>query len=358
MGGFRFFLVITVVLLQVVACTGGYRSASLGPKALVLWPQAGGAYQFQEVDFLSLTDPRELASSRARIYWRAQWSGQGFSGSPVKPHWLRARELWIPQDVTSAIAVATFLIFERLYDFDRSLGIEGQLTWPRQVAVDEPVVSSRGALLDNAFYDQPTDSIVVTRVSTSALPIGLSHGVLAHEHFHAHFAAAFMQAQMKLKSASAGNLKIEGKNKFYLSAWNEGLADLYGALFSGQARFGSQVSDLDFHDRHLDGKLQSFETNAFEKGNVYLLGTILARWLYHWQTQLGGRDLTSKILSRLPGWLEEFTRQTSGETGNPAALHEGWLFLKILAGATAVERQAICPDVQRLMPNRGRDLCP
>ncbi len=108
----------------------------------------------------------------------------------------------------------------------------------------------------------PLDVIGLLPYTLDGVPFAVNHGIVAHEHFHAHFQKQVINPLQiaegihvvsalenlfygALDVASAGALNSadgaieEPKyfNDIVMRGWNEGLADLYAALYTGQANF-------------------------------------------------------------------------------------------------------------------------
>ena len=96
------------------------------------------------------------------------------------------------------------------------------------------------------------------RLRWRGAPLGINDGVWGHEHFHAHFdrlSNPFLPEVAGATQADA-NQAYECPESWFqyelllLRGWNEGLADVYGALKSGNPRFmfgsidGPQSRDL------------------------------------------------------------------------------------------------------------------
>jgi hypothetical protein len=256
-----------------------------GNKVLALWPSASGEYTFQEVILSTLNDPYSLSGGAAKIYFESMIGGNSFSGKVAQPRYTRSGDLCVPMDTASSMAVSMYAQFERIMQFENRNGTLDMLTWPRRVGLDINVRASDGMTHNNAFYLGQGDSIAVLPYNLDGVPLGLNPGIMAHEHFHAHFqrqvisvmnshlAPAFdvdslfyssfapQRASAKATVEDVDRADINtarGLNAFVLRAWNEGLADLYGAIFSGDPRFFDQSLPALKNARALTSKIAPF----------------------------------------------------------------------------------------------------
>lgn len=317
--------ILLLASLALSACANSPQD-ECGGKVLLLWPTASQSYSFQEVQLSTLVSPYELKGSAAEIFYQNSVSDQGFSGSPARPRLTRSGNVCVPMDTESSLALATYAHFENLQRFDQELNAAEQVSWPRKVGVDIHLRSPDGGIHNNAHYLSRADVTAVIPYSLNGLNLALNPGVLAHEHFHAHFQSQVnrplnesLEIVVGVKPSvediysqemnSAGSL-----NKFVLRSWNEGIADLYGAIYSGRADFFT-VSLPNLEDRRdLNSPIGFFQAgNALSElprgpGNplskvetAYSQGALLARVLYRIaQTgELTPKKFMAHIMKRL-----------------------------------------------------------
>src|SRR5690606_9491676 len=102
------------------------------------------------------------------------------------------------------------------------------------------------------------------------LPMALNGGILAHEHFHAYFFALLLEKvilildQWPTPTASSVHSGVKSgwwlphfnstlnHNMGVLLAWNEGLADFWGYLYSGDPQFIGESLPHRLRARSLD----------------------------------------------------------------------------------------------------------
>lgn len=251
---------LSILCLALVGCADAGQKC--GNKVLALWPTEAGEYTFQEITLSTLNDPYSMSGGAAKIYFESIIGGSGFTGKTAQPHFTRAGNLCVPMDVASSMAVSLYARFESLLRFETKNGTQDMLAWPRKIGLDIHVRSSEGMSHNNAHYFGQNDAIAVLPYNLQGIPLGLNPGVMAHEHFHGHFQAqviavtnsqlapdndfeslfysAFQTTSAKptVEDVDKGDLRTpRGLNAFVLRAWNEGLADVYGGIYSRNPRF-------------------------------------------------------------------------------------------------------------------------
>ncbi len=289
-----------------------------GNKVLALWPTEAGDYKFQEITLSTLNDPYSLSGGAAKIYFEALIGGGGFSGKVARPRFTRAGDLCVPMDSASAMAVSMYARFEHLLKFEASLGTLDMLQWPRKVGLDIHVRSNDGMTHNNAHYFGQGDSIAVLPYNLQGVPLGLNPGVMAHEHFHGHFQKQVIDPiNLRLRPAfDAESLfysgfhsafakatvedldrvdtrSARGLNSFVLRAWNEGLADFYGGIYSKNPRYFKDSLPTLENARALDARVREFMSAKSLQmiaarsvgpqplvSNSYDQGAVLARVLF------------------------------------------------------------------------------
>jgi len=243
--------------ILILAGCSNLLSEKCGNKFLLLGSDGSGGYAFRAVTLPTLKDPTRVKGPAAHVYYESAFNSTGFTGPVAQPNLTRAGDVCVPTDVASASALSVYSLFERLKVFDDALGVGAALIWPRQVGLQVYMVGAPARIThNNAHYMSRPDAIAVVPYQQAGLPLEFNEGVMAHEHFHAHFqvqVTARLNANMSSwepifypnfqKSFSVEILDrvsvntVRGINNFILRAWNEGLADVYGAIFSRRPDF-------------------------------------------------------------------------------------------------------------------------
>lgn len=341
-----------IFLLLVLTGCGGPKD-KCGKDFLVLWPNTSGAYQFQPLRLETLSSPYELKGEAAEVYVESLITeSSGYVGPVARPHLTRADGLCVPTDINSSFAISAYAQMERLYTFDRDLGAAGQIPWPRKVGVQIHLNGSDTLVRNNALYFSGYDVMALVPYTASGLPAPVNLGIVAHEHFHAHFQHQvygplnamlavnemfglslerlfhpLYPAKSKAEEVDKADVKSErGANTYVLRAWNEGLADFYGYVYSGRSGFVGESLESDRVVRDLAGDPMALRSagefrDDIEKkpgvsiGYSYSQGTALARLMY--RVALSGIEtkemLLTRILNRLPMVAIESSRRFDRE---------------------------------------------
>lgn len=326
--------------LLLIFCLAGCANNSdrCGDKFLALWPTSDGQYDFQEVKLPTLSNPYELKGSVAQIFYEAGISQGGFKGSVAQPKFTRANGVCVPMDTASSLGVTLYAQFEKLKLFEDSTGISNLIDWPRKVGFDIHLRSAEGMVHNNAHYISMGDAIVVPPYSLSGMPLAGNHGIMAHELFHAHFQRSvvipvntslaalpniddlfYMPIRPSVEDVQNVDLsKPRGLNAFILRAWNEGLADLFAAIYTKNPKFIGDSLPAVLKARSLDlPSARVLERNRFTEvarqitktehlvGLSYDQGAKLSRVLYRIATS--GLETQEEFLVRMMSRLNDIS---------------------------------------------------
>lgn len=331
---------ILLGIITVLGCGLGFESISGNNRVLIPWPDGRGGYSLQEVPLLSLRNPRRLQNGKVRVFYRTGANDEGFSGKAAKPRVAKQGRVWVPLDVESALSLGAFAIMERILEFDAGFVTPAGLRWPRQIGVEIPVRTRAGAVINNALYDAGLDVIAVAPYYFRQIPAALNHGIIAHEHFHAHFASAWNGAAPVSAESPDRTSSVIAVNQAVIAGWNEGLADYYAYVFTRDPDFMGTTFHSHSGDRKLDGEplvLYSWrqlhaemgcgEACVFgpkQVGFSYHNGTAMARWLYKWGRHYeGGHGIVLQhIHNRLPAIMKRVRGQAGLSRISPALLIE------------------------------------
>jgi hypothetical protein len=300
-------------MLLILGCSGR-KHLSCGNEAVLPWPDSGGnSYSLQTISFSTLSSLYKLRGPAAEIYFEAQLDDHGFQGSVAEPHLSGAGSTCVPQDVGSSAVLSAYAQFERLYDFERRLGTDTQVSWPRKVGVETYLIGDFESTHNNAHYYGPQDVMaIVPFTPTDHLPVQFNLGIIAHEHFHAHFQHEVFDRVKSFKSEDVQSFDVQSKNginSFTIRAWNEGLADFFAAVY--MQRPDSFVSSLNVPERNLaltprkmmytagqmakEAKTQVTQNNM--TGFAYTQGTVLGQVL--WRLAHSGVESPEAFLARI-----------------------------------------------------------
>jgi hypothetical protein len=267
-----------------------------------LWPDAQGHYTFQQIALLDLGSQYRLASQSATIYYENGLSDSSFEGAVAEPRLTNAGGACIPEDIASSLAVNVYAQFERLHRFELELGSASQLSWPRKVGVEIHLSGSPTDIANNAHYFGDQDVITIMPYTLNEVPVALNQGIIAHEHFHAHFQSQVMAhldlgVPLDLSESDLGT--NSGVNNFVLRGWNEGLADFFAAVYTG--RPDSFDASVKAPARNLTGSLSPMML-GMDFANLARGATShpeMDRMLLLTRTSYGEGSLLAKLLYRL-----------------------------------------------------------
>lgn len=326
-------LILVLSMMALASCANDPKN-ECGDKFALPHFSAESGVQFREVQLKTLLSPYRLKGAAAEIFHEGALTSQGYQGSVAQPRLIRSGGVCVPADTGSMLALSAYEQFERIFFFDREIGVDRYLKWPRKVGVELHIRNPDGRTHNNAHYFGTSDSIGILPYSLDGMHLAFNSGVLAHEHFHAHFQSQVLNPLNTVSEIiSSGGVKPSvddldnanletnaGLNRFVLRSWNEGLADFYACVFTNEPDFFS-ASKLDRgSDRECDGPLHLFQSGEVLRprigftapgasgelrkemlGTAYQQGTLLARLLY----RVGGPDNLSRrrilngVMSRL-----------------------------------------------------------
>jgi hypothetical protein len=224
-------------------------------------------------------------------------------------------------DAPSSLAIAVYANYERLYLFEQKIGTAKQISWPRRAGVDIRMTGL--ANKNNAHYYGEIDSTAFLPYEMSGqfdrIPLSVNTGVIAHEHFHAHFQSVVTgplgrKGDYQSAHPNLGDAGIV--NDFTMRGWNEGLADFFASVFTGSADFFSSSLPAISLARRLDGPLREMpDSSQFASSLIanqnngpalmdfsYQEGTVLARLLYRiaYSGLESPEAFLGQIMARLP----------------------------------------------------------
>lgn len=350
------------VLLFIFGCQRDHIS---GPVTYVLpWPNPQGDYHLQEVEIKTLNFADRLEGSAAQVYVSSGMTDSGqFMGEIARPRLTpMGKRRFMAADFESALAIAVYAHFEKLQELDRELGVETLLSWPRRVGIQMKVALGGGFYMhNNAMYLPEWDATLVAPSFSNGMPMAMSGGVIAHEHFHALFHAGLgpeiggmvsgLNTQKSNRHRPQDLSKSTGENgreeqlenvtpietSFYiLRGWNEGLADFWGYLYTGDPAFYRKTFTTRYLHRLLDTEpfflpsiagfrqeIAKWKTTPCQESdcggfNFYGLGTRLGRVLTQATARMAGKGsalsysapkeqrvvMARQILNALP-WLRK-----------------------------------------------------
>jgi hypothetical protein len=370
-----------VGLILVSAGCGRSNGGAGGGTYLIPWPDDAGNYQIRPVKIESYDNPGSLKGRFSQVLVNPGVSDRQFQSPEGVGRYVRNSDgQFVPLDAISLQAAAIQAHFERLAKMDAEL--LAQSHWPARIAVEIGITNSSGqTATNNALYWSDVDALLIPPYIGADVPITVNAGILAHEHFHMIFQHMLLQkvslppagVQQALQLARHGTWLTTSNadsgavagapspspspnpsdaavvgvyNTFYLSALNEGLADFWGWIYTGDPAFISpslpQQKDARSLAKPLLGKLdgvaqilartkdsngQSLKIEELKRKS-YAVGTTYARALRELTIAMSGGEknlnrkvrmaMAALIIKALPDVVGDFNKSiAAGEMISP-----------------------------------------
>jgi hypothetical protein len=239
------------------------RQVSGDVKTRIPWADEGGEYSLQEVLLKGISSLYELSGSYVTFYIYPSTRGTKISGTNPKTRFLKSGEVYVPEDALTQQMTVIYAHMQNMAEMDKEMGAEGINTWPRDVGISVRFTNEATGRYetDNAFYDGQTDSMLIVPYTQDNLPIPVNAGILAHEHFHSLYFKLVEKTVFKsrlpihgenlrkevlgtgivehnvIKPASHGKSDSEDYQEFFSRGINEGLADFWAWVYTGDPEF-------------------------------------------------------------------------------------------------------------------------
>ena len=332
-------VLLTVLLLG--ACQDSSQESRPSGSVTVKIPiMSGSSYRLGLVELTTLEDLITLRGGAAQFLFSPTLRDGQLQGISPRIRTLRTKDgVYVGQDFLSIQLLSLYASFEGLMKFDEKLGVKELNVWPRPVAVNTHVVDKSGRVSrDNARYSGKIDAFLFEPYTRDQLPLMVNAGVVGHEHFHSLFYKLVLQplggvfiealssdphgsnemaANLGLDGQVAGVTEKPSQTKIYqlmlLRGMNEGLADLWGWIYTGDENFVARsLTTEKARNLSLDsGVLSEFsEAEAKSLDSAYSLGSQYAK-IFHAVVQnevtISGKtsaslrfELAKAILKALP----------------------------------------------------------
>ncbi|MFS4459494.1 hypothetical protein [Bdellovibrio sp. HCB2-146] len=258
-------------LATVVSCSGNFDSTSESgnTKVLTYMPQSNGSYGFHPFVLVGVDDLKAVAGRFVNFMVAPRIIKQDgreiMSGPSPSARYVKSGDgTYVASDNFTLELFTIYAHMQRLAALDDELGAKGVNKWPRDIGV---AVRVEGGLENNAQYYGPADAMFFVRYTKSNLPIAVNAGVLAHEHFHSLFYKLVKMTQpvrssvhslaeltkntdapVKIEEDDGIDFKVDTEptenaaikrdaNEVYLRGLNEGFADFWGWMYTGDPDF-------------------------------------------------------------------------------------------------------------------------
>ena len=274
------------------------------------WPDSNGKYSLQKVEIKSFDEPTSLHGYYANILVDPYEKDGQLESSTPSGRFARTKDgVMVPSDYVSLMATSIQAHMERLHAMNLNVGVsDDQVHWPAKIGVEANVVSQgkRNVVRNNAIFEKRLNALLMVPYSDSSLPIGLNAGILAHEHFHRIFQSLLLDRLTEVPLEEKDSIQIY--NDTLLRAMNEGFADFWGWVYTGDENFIAQSLPKENARRSLSTKASRLPTiddlklrltNPVYKdedariGLAYEKGTLYARLLHDLAlSQASSKNLT------------------------------------------------------------------
>lgn len=250
------------------ACSPQPDAAQEAGSVRVLAPLSNskGSYSLDIFELKGIEDLQTMTGRFVRFFMSPRIVDNHLEGPAPKTRFIRNSDGdYIPGNEMTQQLVTLYAHMQKLALLDEELGAGGINSWPRDVGV---AVRAKGGVSNNAFYDGATDSMLFVPYTQDGLPIAINGGILAHEHFHSLFYKTVLndgtaeihsrkdflnrilmedlsaRERKLLPVATEAELTDEQMHFYYHLAFtrglNEGLADFWGWMYTGDPDFIAQ----------------------------------------------------------------------------------------------------------------------
>ncbi len=340
-----------LIMLLAVACAPKNYATAL--RVRIPWFTDNGKYALQDVELNTIHNLENVSGDAAVFFDNVYFTRNSITGDSVKARFsITSDDVYIPTNFKSLNLITVYAHIEKLNELTNKAGGLDLLSLPRKIAVNPHIRNLNE--LNNAFYLGTHDATVITPYSEADLPTSMNGGILAHEYFHALFYPAVMKqlySEYELISESVvkedviynncingGDVPAEIQitdaelQKIFLRAINEGLADVWAWIYTGDNKFmgatfkiSSLARDLGSSFDHLpsmNGAKLDYEEivrglstckfrrnnliKGFSEGKWYFWGSRLARGVVKWwrtknkeMTRLQREELAGRIVKAI-----------------------------------------------------------
>lgn len=353
------------------------------------WQNSNHEYSLQNVYIESFEEPQFLRGIYAEFFIEPELVfDQGRLGQPGTPSGRfssNSQGSSVALDTMSMQAVAIYAHLEQLEKLNVSSGANVYQTRRLSVGIDVGIETDHKKVDNNAQYNPDVDALLFVPYTDSGLPITFNAGVIGHEYFHSIFQHIVLAGISKTVSYMSGNIdepintkppqnflghkiiapiSMQQYNRFVLRGINEGMADFWGWLYSGDETFVGRSLSNSLEARRLDREsiqfysvdylkavLSSDPDDQIRLARSYSLGSQYAVYfhnitlkIFNGKSDAETRAKMAKILIlALPKFKEELVAKLETEFLAPE------IFIKSFV--TALQESSDAPNL------KGLDFC-
>lgn len=405
------------------------------------WPNEDGGYSLQKVEIETLHSPLKFKGEVAEILIDPFMTEGGELASNGSGRYIYTSDgVSVPANYETLIGVTAYAHFERLFKLDQETGAAHYLSWPIKVAVQANIATrqNNSVMLNNAVYDGQYDAVLVTPYDRPELPIGFNAGVLAHEHFHRTYQKSVINSLRQTRSLTrkkseslffevldvilnrrgSSHFHSEGSwvhseggwasieeflqlnrlrgmeadddvlqplyNVFFVRGLNEGLADFWGWVYTGDSSFlkhslsGKVATERDIAKSNRLGDSARFHsvedwlTQIFKNRKslelwspgiydvlIYKLGSDYARFLHDLTIETAGGQKADRaariaVARALMSAIPEVVERIRYAVENQQYISPNVLVVPVVTKLSAIDK-SICDVVKRYVNMERRN---
>ncbi len=227
-------------------------------------PNEQGEYFLQPFQLIGLSSLSQIGGQFVEFFVKPMVKNNKLSGQKPQTRFIKAGSVFVAGDEASLELATIYAHMQNMAAFDKLVGAADVNQWPRSIGVG---VRLAGTNTNNAFYDGDIDAMLFIPNSGPNLALAVNAGVLAHEHFHSLFHKLVVTPlNQEGKNPTMASFTTHDKTAFYQRAgifgegeskeiaadidnqrssyhllmmrgMNEGLADFWGWLYTGDPDF-------------------------------------------------------------------------------------------------------------------------
>jgi hypothetical protein len=260
-------------------------------------------YKLEIIELVSVTNMQRLQGWAAKFLLSPGTLNGKLSGIQPDIRTIRTGDgVYVPTDFLSSELLSMYAHFEKLQQLDVQLGVKDMIKeWPRSQTVAVRAFldnADEWTKQDNALFSADLEAFLFVPYKRSELPLSVNAGVIGHEYFHALFHeivfkphglflstnhdTASLKRAMGIVAANA-DTGADVYHKTLLRGINEGFADVWGWIYSGDADYVSRSNSdpqLQFRKLSLSPKILYTKEEVLST-EVYHIGTMYSHRVFH-----------------------------------------------------------------------------
>lgn len=247
--GITLILCLYASLMTACSFVATEQGTQSGQRVLIPW-STDGQYKFEAVPLNSLVNLSSLTGRSALFMLSPSVVDNRLAGFQPRVRTFRDGDgVYVPTDELSLHLLTLYAHIEKLQELDAAVGLGDLLPKPRIVGVEVRIPQrQRGQVENNALYSPQLDALLFVPYKGDDLPLTVNAGVVAHEHFHSLFNYIVLKpAKAKIKAVRAAQVH-PGEEKILREVFEDIPADTQvtdGTVSVGATRSGVVAGDLE-----------------------------------------------------------------------------------------------------------------